>query len=180
MQPSTKGGKAASPPSGKELHCDSLCSCWAQSSLLIFNCCRQKPDQSVLGVCFIVGILCSVSHKVRGHSSRDKQMMTIYGVPDGGVWCSTEWNCLPRKANITVSTFSTLLQSVRSLSATYIHKHDITCILEHFSAQGSTKYMSISWTAASVICLTEAWGKIQQYLGTCKWYLLFLKEISAD
>lgn len=50
-----------------------------------FNCCRQKPDQSVLGVCFVVGILHSVSRKGRGRLPRDKQMMVIYGVPDGHV-----------------------------------------------------------------------------------------------
>lgn len=50
-----------------------------------FNCCRQKQDQSGLDVCFVVGILRSVSHKGREHSPRDKQLMAIYGVSDGRV-----------------------------------------------------------------------------------------------
>lgn len=80
------GVEITSFPGGREFRRDSLCHCWAHSSLLAFSsCCRQKADQSVLGVCFIVSVLRSASHKGRGRSPRDKQMMVIYGARYGGV-----------------------------------------------------------------------------------------------
>lgn len=78
-------------------------------------------------------LFCAVSHKGKGHSPRDKQMMAIFVVPDGGVQFNTERNCQPeRPSYITVSTFSIWIRSVRSLPGTNIHKHAIIWILEHF------------------------------------------------
>lgn len=45
-----------------------------------FNCCRQKPDQSALGVCFIVSILCCQSQK--------QGTLTQRKTDDGNLWCA--------------------------------------------------------------------------------------------
>lgn len=149
-----KGEKIASLPGCRDFCCDSLCCCWTSSSLLFFfSCCRQKSDQSVSGVCFIACILHSVSHKGKGHSTRDKQMMAIRDVPDGHAWFNSEWNCyLERLSNSKIATFAIWLLSLRSLPPKNIHKYDIICILEHFSAQQLSMFpMNISRRLAHVL-----------------------------
>lgn len=81
-----KGEKIASLPGCREFCCDSLCCCWTRSSLLLFfSCCRQKSDQSVLGVCFIAGILHCQSQRQGTFNQRQTD--------DGNLWCA-RWACV--------------------------------------------------------------------------------------
>lgn len=149
--------------------------CW------LFNCCRQKADQSVLGVCFIVVILRRQTHRQGTLTQRQT---------DEGNFCCARWGCAiqhweelrTRKTIIHHRIRIFHMIKVCQVSArhkypqTYHHLNFVSLFCPrsyHFTPEYSLELKH-------VISLTEAWRKTSQDFGSCEPYLLFFQEISAD
>lgn len=154
-QPSTKKGKphhSSVAGSFSVIHCaaaELTALCW------LFNCCRQKPDQSVLGVCFIVIL----------HCQSQRQGTLSQRQTDDGNFCCARWGCaiqhweeLPTtKAIINHSIHIFHMIKVCQVSAR--HKYQQACYHLNFGALFCTRsyHFTPEYSLETKTCLLSAW-----------------------
>lgn len=163
-QPSTKGEKNHISPQWQGaslIHCAA-----AELTALccLFNCCRQKPDQSVLGVCFIVVILRRQTQRQGTLNQRQT---------DEGNFCCARWGCaiqhweeLPtRKAIIHHRIHIFHMIKVCQVSAR--HKYPQTCCHLNFGALFCPRsyHFTPEYSLETKTCYRPDWGMEENLTG---------------